>query len=57
MIGRTTCDAPAYRLSATPITPGRSIPLLGQHNEYVYRDLLGYDEAAFQQLLIDGAIE
>ena len=32
----------AWRASGTPVTPGRHAPLLGQHNEYVYRELLGF---------------
>ena len=36
--------------------PRRS-PLLGEDSEYVYRELCGYSEAEFQQLIIYGVVE
>ena len=32
-------------------------PLLGQDSEYVYRELCGYSEEEFRQLIIDGVVE
>ena len=37
----------AWRASSTPSEPARHPPLLGQDNEYVYRDLLGFTEAEY----------
>ena len=52
VIGPLTYDGPAYRLSETQAAPNRAAPLLGEHNEYVYKDLLGYSDAEFADLLI-----
>lgn len=57
VIGPLTYDGPAYRLSETRAGPGRPAPLMGQHNEEIYRDLLGYSEAEFVDLMVDGVIE
>ena len=57
VIGPMTWDAPAYRLSATPAYPQRPAPRLGEHNEYVYRELLGYSEEEFVELMVSGATE
>jgi crotonobetainyl-CoA:carnitine CoA-transferase CaiB-like acyl-CoA transferase len=32
-------------------------PLLGEHNEYVYKDLMGLNEDEIAELVIDGIIE
>ncbi|MEE9277831.1 MAG: CoA transferase [Dehalococcoidia bacterium] len=57
VIGPLTYDGPAYRLSETPTGPRNPAPLLGEHNEEVYRGLLGYSEEEFADLLADGVIE
>ncbi len=57
VIGDMTWDAPAYRLSATPMYPKNPAPMLGQHNEHVYRELLGFEEEEFIDLMVSGAIE
>ena len=44
------------RLSATPGRIKWTGPALGQHNEEVYRELLGYDEADLERLQQDGII-
>jgi crotonobetainyl-CoA:carnitine CoA-transferase CaiB-like acyl-CoA transferase len=40
-------------------TPGeiRRAPLLGEHNEYVYREVLGYSEEEVNQLITEGVLE
>jgi len=40
--GEITCPGPPYKLSETPWELRRRAPLLGEHNEEVYRGLLGY---------------
>ncbi|MDA0366635.1 MAG: CoA transferase, partial [Chloroflexi bacterium] len=57
VIGRATWDAPAYRLSATPAYPQRPAPLLGEHNEQVYRELLGYSADELAELVAAGVLE
>ena len=49
-------NAPAYRLSKTPARFPRSAPALGQHNEFVYKELLGYSDEEVTQFLLDGVI-
>jgi crotonobetainyl-CoA:carnitine CoA-transferase CaiB-like acyl-CoA transferase len=39
----------AWRASASPPTPARHAPLLGQDNEYVYRELLGFSAAEYRR--------
>jgi benzylsuccinate CoA-transferase BbsF subunit len=56
-IGPARWDAPAYRLSRTPITPGAPAPLLGEHNDHVYRALLGYSDDAIAALIATGVME
>ncbi len=57
VIGPMTWDAPAYRLSVTPAYPQAPAPMLGQHNEYVYRELLGYSEQEFVNLMVQRVAE
>jgi len=40
--GRLKYPAPSYRFSQTPCSTDRGAPLLGQHNELVYCEKLGY---------------
>ncbi len=57
VIGAMSYESPAWRLSATPPPMPRRSPLLGEDSEYVYRELCGYSEDQFQQLIIDGVVE
>lgn len=43
--GETRYDGPPFTLSACPIEL-RPAPLLGEHNDYVFKDLLGLSDAA-----------
>ncbi|MDZ4278967.1 MAG: CoA transferase [Dehalococcoidia bacterium] len=45
------------RLSETPPRIQRPSPLIGEHNEYVMRELLGYSAEEFDRLVAEGAIE
>lgn len=56
-IGKHAYQAPAFKLSETPAHPARAAPTLGQHNLEIYRDLLGYSEAAITELVIEGVLE
>lgn len=56
VIGRYSCQAPAYILSETPCEISRPAPCLGEHNEYVYRDVLGFSDDEIANMLINGAI-
>lgn len=57
VIGDVSYETPAWRLSDTPPPQPAHSPLLGQDNEYVYRDLLGYSDEEFTQLLVDGVVQ
>ncbi|MFN0093681.1 MAG: CaiB/BaiF CoA transferase family protein, partial [Dehalococcoidia bacterium] len=57
VIGDADWNGPAYHLSGTPLYPERPSPTLGQDNERVYRDLLGYTETELGDLLAEGVLE
>ena len=45
-----------FKLSATPCEVRRPAPMLGQHNDYVLRELLGRSESEIAQLIEDKVI-
>jgi crotonobetainyl-CoA:carnitine CoA-transferase CaiB-like acyl-CoA transferase len=45
-----------FKLPASPGGPSRPAPLLGQHNEEVYRDILGLSEQELDHYKTDGTI-
>ena len=53
---RMIVEAPRLQLSATPHAVTRSGPTLGEHNDYVLRDILGYDDDRIVELAVAGAI-
>jgi crotonobetainyl-CoA:carnitine CoA-transferase CaiB-like acyl-CoA transferase len=55
VIGKHACDAPSGRLSKTPYKL-RSAPMIGQHNEYVLKDVLGLSDDEIMEMLIEGVI-
>jgi benzylsuccinate CoA-transferase BbsF subunit len=56
-MGLRAYDGPSFRLSKTPGELTKAAPLLGEDNEYVYRELIGLDEEEYIELLADGAFE
>jgi len=48
--------ASPMRLSATPVEYRYAPPLLGQHNEEIYRGLLGMSAAELEQLKAGGVV-
>jgi crotonobetainyl-CoA:carnitine CoA-transferase CaiB-like acyl-CoA transferase len=56
-MGRRAYEAPGFRLSLTPEHLSRPGPLLGQHNDYVWRELVGIPEEDLAQLIVEGAFE
>jgi benzylsuccinate CoA-transferase BbsF subunit len=56
VIGIHHYHMPAYRLSKTPAQLHRAGPCLGQDNEFVYQELLGYSAEEVTQFLLDGVI-
>ena len=39
-----------WKASGTPLRADSPAPLLGEHNEYVYKELLGYSDEEYQRL-------
>jgi crotonobetainyl-CoA:carnitine CoA-transferase CaiB-like acyl-CoA transferase len=54
--GTAFVEGPRYLLSQTPGQVTRPAPALGQDNEYVLRDLLGYDQAEYDRVAGSGAL-
>ncbi len=55
-IGVHSYHAPAYKFSETPCEISRAAPTLGQDNEYVYRDILGFSDDEIADMLVEGVI-
>lgn len=55
-IGQHSYEMPAFRLSQTPSRLRTAAPCLGQHNEYVCKELLGMSDDEFLQLLNQGVL-
>jgi benzylsuccinate CoA-transferase BbsF subunit len=56
VMGLRTYDSPSFRLSSTPANLTHS-PLLGQDNEYVFRELLGVSEEQLVDLILEGVLD
>ncbi len=57
VMGERTYDSPSFRLSMTPAELTKAAPLMGEDNEYVYKELIGLTDDEFVELLLDGALE
>ena len=55
-IGPHSYHSPAYRLSKTPSKLFKAGPTLGEDNEYVFKEILGFSDSDIEALLIDGVI-
>lgn len=56
VLGEHITDGLPVHFSRTPGTRERPGPLLGEANEYVYGELLGYSTEEITELMIDGAL-
>jgi len=56
-IGRHIYQAPPYRFSKTPHKLTMPAPCLGQHNEYVLKEILGMSDDEIADLVVAGALE
>jgi len=54
--GQQTVAAPPWKLSATPVGINRRAPLLGEHNRYVFSELLGMTRDEVAELIADEVI-
>ncbi len=56
VIGRMLYNTPSYALSKTPPEIWKAAPCLGEDNELVYKDMLGYSDDDICSMLVDGTI-
>jgi benzylsuccinate CoA-transferase BbsF subunit len=56
VIGSHAYNAPAYRLSKTPNHIWKAAPCLGEDNEFVYKEILGYTDDEIADLIVEGVI-
>jgi len=56
VIGEMAYNAPAYQLSKTPNYIWKAAPCLGEDNEYVYKEILGYTDDDIADLIVEGVI-
>ncbi len=55
-LGLLKFQGPVPKLSLTPASVDTPPPLLGEHNDYVYGDLLSYSQDEIEQLQTEGVI-
>ncbi|MCY3569751.1 MAG: CoA transferase [Chloroflexi bacterium] len=56
-MGHRAYDGPSFRLSETPAELTKAAPLLGEDNEYVYKDIVGMSEEEYVEHLVSGAFD
>jgi len=56
-IGRYASEKSEFNLSRTPGKLDRPAPMMGEHNEYVLRELVGLTEQEYQSLKDDAVLE
>jgi benzylsuccinate CoA-transferase BbsF subunit len=56
-MGITSYDGPSYRLSKTPVELRMHGPCVGEHNDYVFTEMLGMSDEEFLELLSEGVFE
>jgi crotonobetainyl-CoA:carnitine CoA-transferase CaiB-like acyl-CoA transferase len=54
--GETLVENSRFKLSRTPAVVNRSAPALGQHSQYVFEQILGYDESRISELVAGGVL-
>jgi len=56
-MGLRTYDSPSFKLSKTPAELTRPASLLGEHNEYVFKQVVGLSDEEFVGLMAEGVFE
>lgn len=54
--GKVKLSGSVYKMSKTPGNRNLSIPLVGEHNKEIYKDLLGLDQKEIERLTEEGII-
>lgn len=57
VIGPHSYDTSSFTLSKTPGKPEWAAPLMGEHNEYVCKNILGMSDEEIAELVIDGVFD
>jgi benzylsuccinate CoA-transferase BbsF subunit len=55
-IGLAPVDRPAFRFRSFSAEPERAAPLVGEHTDYVLRDLLGLSLEEVNQMIVEGIV-
>ena len=55
-VGTLKYHGPGWSMSNTPNKLRQAAPLLGEHNEYVYKEILGFTDADYKRLEEEGHI-
>jgi benzylsuccinate CoA-transferase BbsF subunit len=55
-VGGQRYNTPAFHLTASPARL-RPVPTLGQHNTYVFKELLGLSDAEYEAFVSDSVFE
>ncbi len=55
-MGHFRFDSHAFKLSRTPAQL-RASPCIGEHTEYVLKEILGFNEEEYVELLLAGVLE
>lgn len=55
-LGKFTVEGPRAKLGRTPASVRSAAPMLGQHNQYVLGEILGYDQDRISALVASGAL-
>jgi benzylsuccinate CoA-transferase BbsF subunit len=56
-IGKHNYESPAFILSETPVEFQMPAPCLGEHNEYVYKKILGLSDQEFKEFSDNGVFD
>ena len=56
-MGHRAYDGPSFRLSETPAELTKAAPLLGEDNEYIYKDIVGMSDDEYVEHLVSGAFD
>jgi benzylsuccinate CoA-transferase BbsF subunit len=56
-IGKYHLQVPSFKMSEVPQQLRMTSPLLGQHNEYVYRELAGFSQEEYERLDQEGVLK